>query len=93
MIYITFFLASTRFVKCDKCARFFVILSENDYSKSSTKENTSPHIQKPTEKFNIQRNPPPPKKVVIMFFYTLSDGVCLIKSDLRISRQTDYWAM
>ncbi len=65
--------ASTRFVKCDKCARFFVILSENDLHKGAAgKEgnhqgvnanNASPHFHKSTEKFNIQRNPPPPKKV------------------------------
>ena len=58
--------ASTRFVKCDKCARFFVILSENDYSKS-TKENLSPNVHKPSEKFNVQRAPPPPKKVCCTF--------------------------
>lgn len=67
------FLSSTRFVKCDKCARFFVILSENDLHKGAAgKEgnhqgvnanNASPHFHKSTEKFNIQRNPPPPKKI------------------------------
>ena len=59
--------ASTRFVKCDKCARFFVILSENDLHKNAKEHaanaNSSPHFQKSAEKFNIQRNPPPPKKV------------------------------
>lgn len=61
------FLSSTRFVKCDKCARFFVILSENDFSRqsSTTKENPNqaPNVQKSTEKFNVQRDPPPPRKI------------------------------
>lgn len=62
--------ASTRFVKCDKCARFFVILSENDLHKNA-KENASPHIHKTGEKFNIQKNPPPPKKVASSYQMSL----------------------
>ncbi|KAH9506853.1 hypothetical protein DERF_011565 [Dermatophagoides farinae] len=63
------FLSSTRFVKCDKCARFFVILSENDCNNRTTaaKEQHStasaPNVQKTNEKFNVQRNPPPPRKI------------------------------
>ncbi|KAI7697606.1 ATP-dependent Clp protease ATP-binding subunit clpX-like [Sarcoptes scabiei] len=60
------FLSSTRFVKCDKCARFFVILSENDCNRN-TKEHPSPstvpNTQKQNERFNVQRNPPPPRKI------------------------------
>lgn len=70
-------IASTRFVKCDKCARFFVILSENDCNNRTTaaKEQHStasaPNVQKTNEKFNVQRNPPPPRKVIISVFKSI----------------------
>lgn len=57
------FLSSTRFVKCHKCARFFVILSENDINKTNKENPASPHVHKSSEKFNVQQNPPPPKKI------------------------------
>ncbi|XP_067144648.1 ATP-dependent Clp protease ATP-binding subunit clpX-like, mitochondrial [Centruroides vittatus] len=51
------FVSSTRFVKCDKCQHFFVVLSDVD-SKKSLKD------QLGNEKVNIQRrSPPPPKKI------------------------------
>lgn len=70
-IFLNLSIASTRFVKCDKCARFFVILSENDCNRTTTAKEqqsnataSSPNIQqKVNEKFNVQRNPPPPRKV------------------------------
>ncbi|UYV70513.1 hypothetical protein LAZ67_7003369 [Cordylochernes scorpioides] len=53
--------ASTRFVKCDKCHHFFVVLSDVD-SKKTLKEGR----QLAGEKASLQqqrRPPPPPKKI------------------------------
>lgn len=47
------FVSSTRFVKCDKCHHFFVVLSDTD-SKKKTAETKSGQHRKP---------PPPPKKI------------------------------
>ncbi|CAG2056107.1 unnamed protein product [Timema podura] len=49
------FVTSTRFVKCEKCHHFFVVLSEVD-SKKSLKENREDH------KNGFYRKPPPPPK-------------------------------
>ncbi|XP_054754998.2 ATP-dependent Clp protease ATP-binding subunit clpX-like, mitochondrial [Lytechinus pictus] len=48
------FVSSTRFVKCEKCHHFFVVLSESD-SKKSMKETVAPKSDRPP--------PPPPKKI------------------------------
>ncbi|CAG2114386.1 unnamed protein product, partial [Medioppia subpectinata] len=55
------FVSSTRFVKCEKCLHFFVVLSEID-SKKSFKENRNVN-----EKLNVQRKPPPPPKKIFEF--------------------------
>lgn len=47
------FVSSTRFVKCEKCHHFFVVLSEVD-SKKTIKE----------EAKNTRKQPPPPKKIM-----------------------------
>lgn len=49
-------MSSTRFVKCDKCHHFFVVLSEVDTKKSikDSTDNKSGFYRKP---------PPPPKKI------------------------------
>ncbi|KAG8225412.1 hypothetical protein J437_LFUL004612 [Ladona fulva] len=49
--------ASTRFVKCEKCHHFFVVLSEMD-SKKSLKESK----EEPKSGF-FRKPPPPPKKI------------------------------
>ena len=58
------FVSSARFVKCDKCSHFFVVLSENDAKKSSTGR-AEPELG--TGKVGIggpNRKPPPsPKKI------------------------------
>ncbi|XP_014662365.1 PREDICTED: ATP-dependent Clp protease ATP-binding subunit clpX-like, mitochondrial [Priapulus caudatus] len=54
------FVSSTRFVKCEKCHHFFVVLSDID-SKKTIKEGQR---EQPAEKVNQQRLPPPhPKKI------------------------------
>ncbi|CAD7092925.1 unnamed protein product, partial [Hermetia illucens] len=47
------FVSSTRFVKCEKCHHFFVVLSEVD-SKKTVKEEAKGH----------RKPPPPPKKIM-----------------------------
>ncbi|KAF7997925.1 hypothetical protein HCN44_009323 [Aphidius gifuensis] len=53
------FVSSTRFVKCEKCHHFFVVLSEID-SKKTLKESTRSDETK--QGFN-RKPPPPPKKI------------------------------
>lgn len=53
------FVSSTRFVKCEKCHHFFVVLSEID-SKKSLKESSRSEESK--QGFN-RKPPPPPKKI------------------------------
>ncbi len=47
-----FELASTRFVKCEKCNHFFVVVSENEGSKNIK-----------DDKIKKRQSPPSPKKV------------------------------
>jgi len=56
------FVSSTRFVKCEKCHHFFVVLSEID-SKKTLKDSRS----LPNEKNNLSKKPPPPPKKVSLF--------------------------
>ncbi|XP_043584237.1 ATP-dependent Clp protease ATP-binding subunit clpX-like, mitochondrial isoform X4 [Bombus pyrosoma] len=53
------FVSSTRFVKCEKCHHFFVVLSEVD-SKRSLKEALRPDD---TKQGFYRKPPPPPKKI------------------------------
>ncbi|XP_052400074.1 ATP-dependent Clp protease ATP-binding subunit clpX-like, mitochondrial [Carassius gibelio] len=52
--------SSTRFVKCEKCHHFFVVLSETDSKKSLNKEAESSEHGKSAV---AQKPPPPPKKI------------------------------
>ena len=52
------FVSSTRFVKCEKCHHFFVVLSDMD-SKKSLKDSRSA----PSDKNSQRKPPPPPKKI------------------------------
>ncbi|XP_045775619.1 ATP-dependent Clp protease ATP-binding subunit clpX-like, mitochondrial isoform X1 [Maniola jurtina] len=53
------FVSSTRFVKCDKCHHFFVVLSEVD-TKKSIKDNAD-------SKSGFYRKPPPPPKKIFEY--------------------------
>lgn len=53
------FVSSTRFVKCDKCHHFFVVLSEID-TKKSLKENSE-------AKTGFYKKPPPPPKKIFEY--------------------------
>lgn len=48
------FVSSTRFVKCEKCHHFFVVLSEMDSKKKEGQDMKAGFYSKP---------PPPPKKI------------------------------
>ncbi|KAA0724061.1 ATP-dependent Clp protease ATP-binding subunit clpX-like, mitochondrial [Triplophysa tibetana] len=55
------FVSSTRFVKCEKCHHFFVVLSESD-----SKEDLNKETESASERAKIafaQTPPPPPKKI------------------------------
>ncbi|KAG7157718.1 ATP-dependent Clp protease ATP-binding subunit clpX-like-like [Homarus americanus] len=49
------FVSSTRFVKCEKCHHFFVVLSEVDSKRKKKEKREDP-------KANFNRRPPPPPK-------------------------------
>lgn len=53
-IHVETFVSSTRFVKCEKCHHFFVVLSEVDSKKKESAETKAGFFRKP---------PPPPKKI------------------------------
>lgn len=59
--FLFFFVASTRFVKCEKCHHFFVVLSETDSKKGLNKEPES--AAEAVKLAFAQKPPPPPKKV------------------------------
>jgi len=63
--------ASTRFVKCEKCHHFFVVLSETDSKKGLNKEaESSGHVKLAF----AQKPPPPPKKVRFQHSVVLNIG-------------------
>ncbi|CAL8359974.1 unnamed protein product [Lota lota] len=55
------FVSSTRFVKCEKCHHFFVVLSETDSKKGLNKEAES--TAEAVKLAFSQKPPPPPKKI------------------------------
>uniref|UniRef100_A0A8C1UE66 Caseinolytic mitochondrial matrix peptidase chaperone subunit a n=1 Tax=Cyprinus carpio TaxID=7962 RepID=A0A8C1UE66_CYPCA len=58
------FAASTRFVKCEKCHHFFVVLSETDTKKSLSKD---PESAAEAVKLAFQQKPPPPPKKIYAY--------------------------
>jgi len=55
------FISSTRFVKCDKCSHFFVVLSEQD-QKARVKE-AGKEMEGKNATSNTRKPPPYPKKI------------------------------
>ncbi|XP_068169920.1 ATP-dependent Clp protease ATP-binding subunit clpX-like, mitochondrial isoform X1 [Antennarius striatus] len=55
------FVSSTRFVKCEKCHHFFLVLSETDSKKGLNKEPES--AAEAVKLAFAQKPPPPPKKI------------------------------
>lgn len=60
--------ASPRFVKCEKCLYFFVVMPEIDAKKSAKTDSRN----FPFEKSMHKRPPPPPKKVPVFSLVSLS---------------------
>ncbi|XP_048039660.1 caseinolytic mitochondrial matrix peptidase chaperone subunit Xa isoform X2 [Megalobrama amblycephala] len=58
------FVSSTRFVKCEKCHHFFVVLSETDTKKSLSKD---PESAAEAVKLAFQQKPPPPPKKIFAY--------------------------
>ncbi|XP_028411305.1 ATP-dependent Clp protease ATP-binding subunit clpX-like, mitochondrial [Dendronephthya gigantea] len=56
------FVSSTRFVKCDKCHHFFVVLSDID-TKKSLKVDTKHPSPETEPKMDKQKKLPPPRKI------------------------------
>lgn len=82
------FSASTRFVKCEKCHHFFVVLSEADSKKSIVKE---PESAAEAVKLAFQQKPPPPPKKVRYFFPVLEtiypEDIPLLRSSVYVKSQ------
>lgn len=55
------FVSSTRFMKCEKCHHFFVVLSESDSKKGLNKETET--TSECAKIAFAQKPPPPPKKI------------------------------
>lgn len=63
--FLLYFSATTRFVQCDKCHHFFLILSESDTSKRYIHVKYDKASGSEADKQNkaLQSPPPPPRKV------------------------------
>nr|CAD7425897.1 unnamed protein product [Timema monikensis] len=77
------FVTSTRFVKCEKCHHFFVVLSEVD-SKKSLKENREDH------KNGFYRKPPPPPKKIFEYLNRHVVGQDYAKKVLSVAVYNHY---
>uniref|UniRef100_A0AAQ5ZRM1 ClpX-type ZB domain-containing protein n=1 Tax=Amphiprion ocellaris TaxID=80972 RepID=A0AAQ5ZRM1_AMPOC len=68
------FVSSTRFVKCEKCHHFFVVLSETDSKKGLNKEPES--AAEAVKLAFAQKPPPPPKKAHVFLACTWKLVLC-----------------
>ncbi|KAK7116608.1 hypothetical protein V1264_002263 [Littorina saxatilis] len=76
------FVSSTRFVKCEKCHHFFVVLSETD-SKKSFKENRE-------DKLGQKRKPPPPPRKIYEYLDRFVVGQEQAKKVLAVAVYNHY---
>jgi ATP-dependent Clp protease ATP-binding subunit ClpX len=79
--------ASTRFVKCDNCNHFFVVLSDVDARK--TREKTDSATGTAEAQSMLNKPPPPPKKVTVPFRQAKKGTQYL--SPLSLHRFTSTW--
>jgi len=77
------FVSSTRFVKCENCHHFFVVLSDVD-SKRTIKENELGH--RPA----VQRKPPPPPKKIYEYLELQVIGQQAAKKVLSVAVYNHY---
>ncbi|XP_074650719.1 ATP-dependent clpX-like chaperone, mitochondrial [Tubulanus polymorphus] len=76
------FVSSTRFVKCEKCHHFFVVLSESD-TKKTLKEAKD-------DKNNAKRQPPPPPRKIYDFLERFVVGQNYAKKVLSVAVYNHY---
>lgn len=76
------FVSSTRFVKCEKCHHFFVVLSEAD-SKKSFKENKD-------DRTGLKKKPPPPPKKIYEYLDKYVIGQEYAKKVLSVAVYNHY---
>ncbi|XP_071610297.1 ATP-dependent clpX-like chaperone, mitochondrial isoform X2 [Heliangelus exortis] len=81
------FVSSTRFVKCEKCHHFFVVLSEADTKKSIIKE---PESAAEAVKLAFQQKPPPPPKKIYNYLDKYVVGQCFAKKVLSVAVYNHY---
>ncbi|XP_020667835.1 ATP-dependent clpX-like chaperone, mitochondrial isoform X2 [Pogona vitticeps] len=81
------FVSSTRFVKCEKCHHFFVVLSEADSKKSIVKE---PESAAEAVKLAFQKKPPPPPKKIYNYLDRYVVGQCFAKKVLSVAVYNHY---
>ncbi|KAK2495707.1 hypothetical protein MC885_009685, partial [Smutsia gigantea] len=79
--------ASTRFVKCEKCHHFFVVLSEADSKKSIIKE---PESAAEAVKLAFQQKPPPPPKKIYNYLDKYVVGQSFAKKVLSVAVYNHY---
>ncbi|CAM9796229.1 unnamed protein product [Lampetra fluviatilis] len=80
------FVSSSRFVKCEKCHHFFVVLSETD-SRKSFKE---PESAAEAAKLAFQQKPPPPPKKIYDFLDKFVVGQSYAKKVLAVAVYNHY---
>ncbi|XP_043533280.1 caseinolytic mitochondrial matrix peptidase chaperone subunit Xa isoform X2 [Chiloscyllium plagiosum] len=81
------FVTSTRFVKCEKCHHFFVVLSEADSKKSLNKE---PESAAEAVKLAFQQKPPPPPKKIYSYLDKYVVGQSYAKKVLSVAVYNHY---
>ncbi|XP_039627289.1 caseinolytic mitochondrial matrix peptidase chaperone subunit Xa [Polypterus senegalus] len=81
------FVSSTRFVKCEKCHHFFVVLSEADSKKSLNKE---PESAAEAVKLAFQQKPPPPPKKIYGYLDKYVVGQSYAKKVLSVAVYNHY---
>ncbi|KAE8618398.1 hypothetical protein XENTR_v10009371 [Xenopus tropicalis] len=81
------FVSSTRFVKCEKCHHFFVVLSEADSKKTMSKE---PETAAEAVKLAFQQKPPPPPKKIYNYLDKYVVGQSFAKKVLSVAVYNHY---
>ncbi|XP_052458670.1 ATP-dependent Clp protease ATP-binding subunit clpX-like, mitochondrial isoform X2 [Carassius gibelio] len=81
------FVSSTRFVKCEKCHHFFVVLSETDTKKSLSKD---PESAAEAVKLAFQQKPPPPPKKIFGYLDKFVVGQDHAKKVLSVAVYNHY---
>ncbi|KAL4613264.1 ATP-dependent Clp protease ATP-binding subunit clpX-like, mitochondrial [Arapaima gigas] len=86
-IHVDTFVSSTRFVKCENCHHFFVVLSETDSKRSLNKE---PESAAEAVKLAFQQKPPPPPKKIYTYLDKYVVGQSYAKKVLAVAVYNHY---